>query len=141
MTGIVRVMGPEPSGLAHMLGAIIDGNIQRRPALRDVLDGPPGVVRITATDIGLSVSVELRDGTVRVWSDATAPADAEIAADSETLTGMGTVPRLGPLPHPFKAEGRAVLGKVFKGTLRVTGGARHRRLLRRLQSLLSMGQG
>jgi len=136
---LVRVVGPEPSGLAEMLGAVIRGNLQQRPHLARLLDGPPGVVRVTASDVGVSVGIELRDGAVRVWKGEDVPADVEVAADSATLATMGSVPRIAGMPNPLKPAGREMIAKVARGDLRVAGAVRHRKLLRRVQGLLRMG--
>lgn len=135
----VRVMGPEPSGLAQMLGAIAQMNLERRPDRARYLEGSAGVVRIVATDAGVAVALEFRDGTLRIYSgDVTAPADVEISADSESLTGMSSVPQLGPLPHPFKRAGRAALAKALRGDVKVRGAVRNGKLLKRMRGLLAV---
>lgn len=136
MTAEVVVFGSLP--LAQLLGAVIRGNLNQRPQLARHVQGPPGVVRITATDVGTSVTVELREGSVRIYSGATAPADVEICADTDTLSRLSAVPRIGPVPNVFKSAGREIVGKVIRGDLRVHPGIRRRKLLGRLTALLAL---
>lgn len=134
----VRVFGPEPAGFAEMLGAIVRGNLQRHPERADLLEGSPGVVRIEAVDAEVTVSLEFRDGQLRIYSERTAsPPDVTIQADSETLVGFAAVPQLGPIPHPFKAEGRRAIGKALRGDIKVKGVARGRKLMGRMRGLLT----
>ncbi|HVE92622.1 MAG TPA: hypothetical protein VNE62_10055, partial [Actinomycetota bacterium] len=78
----VRLIGPDPSGLAQMLAAVITANLQRQPDLHQRLEGEPGVVSVTASDAGSTVTFELRDGCVRVYSgELTCPADVRVVAD------------------------------------------------------------
>lgn len=134
----VRVIGPTPSGFSEMLGAIVRGNLQRHPERVELLEGRPGVVRILASDANVTVTLELRDGTLRIYSGTlTAPPDVEIIADSETLVSFSAVPRLGPIPHPLKGPGRVALAKALRGEIRIRGVVRGRRLLDRMRGLLT----
>lgn len=138
-SGRVELIGPEPSGLAQMLAAIVHANLSRHPERASLLEGKPGVVRITAVDAQVTVSLEFRAGRLRVYSgERTSPPDVHLMADSETLTGFSSVPQLGPIPHPFKAEGRAVLRKAFRGQVKVKGAARNGRLLKRMRGVMAM---
>lgn len=137
-TDRVRVIGPEPAGLAEMLAAIVRGNVQRHSERLDFLEGPPGVVRITAVDAEVTVSLEFRDGELRIYSGSiTAPPDVSVEADSETLVGFSAIPQLGPVPNPFTSEGRTALAKVARGQIKVRGAARGRKLLDRMRGLLT----
>ena len=135
----VQLVGPEPVGFAHMLAAIAQGNLEQHPERAAHLDGKPGVIRITVVDAEVVVALEFRDGRLRIYSgERSAPPDVEIIADSEFLTTRA--PQLGPLPHPFKAEGRAALRKLLKGDAKIKGAVRHGKLLRRMQGLMDVGE-
>lgn len=137
--GRVQIIGPEPSGFAQMLAAIVQANLARHPDRASLLEGEPGVVRITAVDAQVSVALEFRDGKLRIYSgERTSPPDVHVMADSETLTGFSSVPQMGPIPHPFKAEGRAVLRKAFRGQVKVKGAARNGKLLKRMRGVMAM---
>lgn len=137
-TDRIRVIGPEPAGLAEMLASIVRGNVQRHPERLDFLEGSPGVVRITAVDAEITVSLEFRDGELRIYSGpVTAPPDVSIDADSETLVGFSAIPQLGPVPNPFTPEGRTAIGKAARGQIKIRGLARGRKLLDRMRGLLT----
>lgn len=135
----VELIGPEPSGLAEMMAAIVRGNLQRNPDRAAALDGKPGLIRITASDAEVTVTLEMRDGRLRVYSDdRTGPPDVQIVADSESLTSFSAVPQLGPIPNPFRKAGRAALRKVFRGDVKIKGAARNGKLLKRMRVLTTM---
>ena len=134
----VRVVGPDAGGLAELVAAILRGNLRRHPARLAALGGPAGVVRVTATDSGQSVTLELRGGEARIYPGATAgPPDVELTGPSGLLLTAVAAPRIGPLPNPLTAGGRRVLAAAVRGEVTVRGGTRGRRILGRVRRLLT----
>jgi hypothetical protein len=101
-----------------------------------VVAGPPGAVRIEATDLSASVHLAVGAAGVRVSSD---PLDADIVirGPSGLLMAAVAAPRLGPVPDPRSAAGRAVLGAFVTRRVRVRGALRRPDLLRSLRALLT----
>lgn len=125
----------EPNGLAEMLGALIDQNLQRDPERRRFLR--PAVVVLAATDAGVRVTARITPVGVELANGADPRADLEVTADARRLLDLAAVPlRLG-LPDPLTPRGREVVRAVVRGRLRVRGLARHPFRLMRLQRLLS----
>lgn len=132
----VEYLEQEPSGLASMLGGLIEANLQEDPGRADLLR--PGVVGIVAEDAGVAVTIRLAPGRVTVADGLVGRPQLLIRTDGETLTELSTVAlRLG-LPDALSPDGRAVLGKLRSGRLRVRGMLRHPVLLSRLNRLLSI---
>lgn len=132
----VRVLGN--GGSALLLGAIVRAGVDADPRRAALLDGPPGVVRARLTDLGETVSLELRDGELRCASgEPTAPPDIEVVGDSESLVRLLAAPRLAGLPNPLRRAGREAIRRVASGRVRTDGVLRGRRLAERLHRLLT----
>lgn len=132
----VGYLDETPSGLASMLGGVIDANLEAHPDRRRLLGR--GVVGIVAPDAGVAVTLRLAPGHVTVADGILGRPELVIRTDSETLTDLTSVPlRLG-FPDPLTSEGRAVLGRLRSGRLRIAGMLRHPGLLSRLSRLLSV---
>jgi hypothetical protein len=126
----------EPSGLAIMVGGLIDQNLGRDPTRRRLLR--PSSVTITVPDAGVAITVRTSPNGVEVRDGADPAAHVAITADSERLLGLTSAPlRLG-LPDPLDPRGRAVLRDVMAGRVRIRGMLTHPRRLARLSSLLSV---
>jgi hypothetical protein len=117
-------------GLAPAIAAIVERNVRRRPALAMALraeielkvEGPYPPTRIVFGDR----LVLVEDGP------AVAP-DLRVEGALTDLVSMMVAPLIGGVPHPMKAGGRAALGKVAFGHLRVEGRIG---LMRRLLALM-----
>ena len=105
-------------GLAPAILAVVERGVRHRPALAAsfeaeielVLDEALAPVRIVFA--GSSVLVE--DGT----SDAP---DLRISGTLSDLTSLMVTPLVRGVPSPMRARGRAALGLVAGGRVRVTG--------------------
>lgn len=125
----------EPDGLASMLGTLIEQNLARDPPRRRLLQ--PGVVTLTATDIGVAATLHFASSGVRVANGTDPHAQLDVSTDARRLLDLAAVPlRLG-LPDILTAGGREVLRCILQGRVRVRGLLRHPLLLTRLNRLLS----
>jgi hypothetical protein len=132
----VEYLDAEPSGLAAMIGGLIDGNLAAHPDRARLLR--PAVVGIVATDAGVAITLRLSPGRVTVADGLLGRPQVVVEADSGTLTDLTSAPlRLG-LPDAMTSEGRAVTGKLLRGRLRVRGLVRHPGIVSRLNLLLSV---
>jgi hypothetical protein len=127
----------EPNGLASMLAALLEANLDRDPvrasAIRD------SVVELRALDAGVTVTVRTRRGRIEVANGPANPtADLVIRASSRDLLDLAAAPlRLG-FPDPFVPRGRAVLREIASRRVRVSGMLRHPVRLSRFARLLSV---
>ena len=137
MTARVAYSDPEPNGLASMLGGVIQGNLAAHPE-REALLARPATYAISASDIGVAVSIRLAPGQVTVRNGEVGKPDVRVETDSETLVGLSSVPLKFGLPDAMTKEGRAVNRKLFKGELKVKGLLTHPGKLARLNKLLSV---
>lgn len=134
MTVVYR--GEEPSGLASMVGGLIDQNLERDPSRLRLLR--PSSATITVPDAGVAITVRTRPGEVEIRDGVDPGAQLAITADSERLLSLTSAPLRFGLPDVFDARGRAVLRDVVSGRVRIRGMVAHPRRLARLSSLLSV---
>lgn len=131
MTGVVSYVDDVPSGLSSMLGELIDTRLAAHPRRLTLLHGSK--VGVRASDIGLSSTLYLDPGAVRVRNGMSRSTDLRVRADSATLmllSGGSTIPRPGEIPRIVKAmrEGRLQIEGLPRGTVALL---RFRRLLAR----------
>jgi hypothetical protein len=126
----------EPSGLATMVGGLIDQNLERDPTRRRLLR--PSMATITVPDAGVAITVLTSSGGVEVRDGADPSPHVAITADSDRLLGLTSAPLRFGLPDPFDPRGRAVLRDVLSRRIRIRGILRHPRRLARLSALLSV---
>jgi hypothetical protein len=126
----------EPSGLASMVGGLIDQNLERDPSRLRLLRSSSAT--ITVPDAGVAITVRTSPGEVEVHDGADLDAQLAITADAERLLALTSAPLRFGLPDVFDARGRAVLGDVLSGRVRIRGLLSHPRRLARLSSLLSV---
>lgn len=132
----VRFADPDPCGLAQMIGALIEQNIERDPSRKALLNG--GVVAVSAPDAGVAVTVRMGPGDV-VVSDGVEPgAQVVVTADSSLLLRMTASPLRIGLPDAFTRQGRQVLGDVLARRVRIRGLIAHSRQLASFTRLLSV---
>jgi hypothetical protein len=132
----VEYLDAEPSGLATMIGGLIEGNLTAHPDRVALLK--PAVVGIVATDAGVAITLRLAPSRITVADGLLGRPQLIVEADSETLTELTASPlRLG-FPDALTSEGRAVTGELLKGRLRVRGLVRHPGIVSRLNRLLSV---
>lgn len=128
--------GDEPSGLASMVGGLIDQNLERDPSRLRLLRTSSAT--ITVPDAGVAITIRTGPGEVEVRDGADPDAPIAITADSERLLSLTSAPLRFGLPDVFDERGRAVLRNVLSGRVRIRGLLAHPRRLARLSSLLSV---
>lgn len=126
----------EPSGLATMVGGLIEQNIERDPSRRRLLR--PALTSITVPDVGVAITIRTGAGGVEVRDGADAAAQIAITADSDKLLELTSAPLRFGLPDLLDPHGRAVLRNVLSRRVRIRGLLRHPRRLARLSALLSV---
>jgi hypothetical protein len=136
VTVSVEYSDPEPNGLAEMLGGLIQANREQHPERASLLK--PAVIAITAPDAGVSVTIAIRPGEVRVRNGEPAKAHLRVTADSTTLIELSGVPLRFGLPDSMTKEGREVNRKLLKGEIKVRGMFAHLGTLARFNKLLSV---
>jgi hypothetical protein len=88
--------------------------------------------------VDVAVSIRLTPGRVQVRNGVVGRPHIRIEAPSDTLVALSGVPLRFGLPDVTTKEGRAVLGNLVKGRLRVRGLLLHPAKLGRLNKLLSV---
>jgi hypothetical protein len=132
------VVDPDVEGLGVMLADLVRGNIEATPDRARLLQGLKGRINVHVPDAEVDVGLEFMGGQMLVRSRPFPRADLDITTDAETLMGMSTVPLRFGMPDASKADGRAVVGKMLRGQLKVRGMVTKPKLLTRLQRLLSV---
>jgi len=131
------VVTPEADGFATMLADLVRQNIETHPRRASLLDGVRGAVNVRAVDAEVTAGLVFGSGRLTVGMAATKPA-LSIECDSTTLMEMSGVPLWLGRPDVRTTQGRALIGKILKGEVKVRGMLAHPRLLTRLQKLLSV---
>ncbi len=133
----IRYADPEPTGLAAIVGGVLEGNLRADPSRARHLR--PATVRVEARDLGLAVRLDLRPDGVLVASDpARDGGELTISAEAARLVELVGAPlRLG-LPDPLHPGGRRVLAAILRREIRIRGALRHPLALVRLARLLSV---
>jgi hypothetical protein len=132
----VEYLDAEPSGLASMIGGLIEGNLAAHPDRAALLR--PALVGLVATDAGVAITLRLRPGVVTVAEGLVGRPQVVVEADSETLTELSSTPLWLGFPDARTDHGMAVTRKLVRGQLRVRGLARHPGMVSRLNRLLSV---
>lgn len=132
----VEYLDAEPSGLATMIGGLIEGNLAADPDRAKLLR--PAVVGIVATDAGVAITLRLAPRRVTVADGLLGRPQVAVEADSATLTELSSTPLRRGFPDAMTTEGRAVTKKLLRGDLRVRGLGRHPGIVARLNRLLSV---
>ena len=131
-TQTVTLGGLSEGGLAPAIFAIVDRGVRDRPEL--------------ATDLRAEVELEIRDGypavrvlfdesTVLVEDGRAAAPDLRISGELPDLVSLMVTPYIGGLPNPIDRRGRAALGMLALGRVRVEGRIA---LLRRFLGLIGV---
>jgi hypothetical protein len=133
----VRFADAEPNGLADLVGRLIDANLQEHPDRRRLLRVT--VVELSASDADMHATLEVTaEGVLISNGPSNRRAHLRVRADAYDLVEFAGAPlRLG-LPDVFDADGRAALGRVLRGHVRVSGMLRHPIRLSRFNRLLSV---
>jgi hypothetical protein len=124
-----------PSGLAAMLGSLIDQNLAREPGRRRLMRR--SVFAIEAPDAGVSVTLHVAPTGVRVADGIDGSAQVRVRADSARLLAIAGAPLRFGLPDVLSAQGRDVIADIARGRVRITGLIFHPVLVARLTTLLS----
>jgi hypothetical protein len=135
----ITVVGGEPSGLASMVADLIEQNLRRDPARRALL--LPSVAELDASDADVTVFLRIERDAVRVGDGDVPDAHLRIRSDSGRLLDLTTAPLRWGLPDPLRPEGRAIVGDLLRGRIRIRGLLRHPLRLARLTKLLSVADG
>lgn len=128
---------PGLEGLGAMLADLIRANIERDPSRAALLENCAGTINVRAADADVDVGLEIAANRLHVFEKPFRRAGLEIVTDAATLMDLSSVPLLFGQPDVRTKQGRAVVGKLVRRTLRVKGMLAHPMLLGRLQKLLS----
>jgi hypothetical protein len=126
---------PEPSGLASMLGRLIEQNLERDPSRRRLLRA--AVATVESVDADLIVTLRFTGDGVVLTDGTVADADVRVRAPSAALLELARSPLLWGLPSPLDSRGRALLLDVGRRRIEIRGLLRHLPAVRRLTMLLS----
>jgi hypothetical protein len=132
----VTYEGSAPSGLASVLGGLIEQNLSREPGRSRLMK--PALVGIDAIGADVGVTLRISAGSLAISDGVVQDADIVVTADPDRLLALTAAPlRLG-YPDPLTKAGRSVIADILRGTVRVRHMLRHPLMLRRLTLLLSV---
>jgi hypothetical protein len=126
----------EPSGLAAILGGLIEQNLEREPGRARYLR--PATVSIEAPDADVGATLTFSEGSVSVSGRSGQRAQLEVTAEPSDLLALTAAPLRFGFPDPFQEEGREIVRSIVSRRVRIAGLIRHPLRLRRLTLLLSV---
>lgn len=135
MSAAVVYADAEPSGLASLLGGLVEQNLARDPGRERLLK--PSLVTIAAPDAGVAVTLRIDPQRVVVIDGIDPRAGVAVSADSNRLLTFTAAPLRFGLPDALHAPGRAALADVLTGRIRIHGMITHLPQVVRLTKLLS----
>jgi hypothetical protein len=135
---IVRFVDADPNGLADLVGRLIEANLEAEPERRRLLRA--GVIELSASDAQMQATIGLSTDGVTVSNGPAGPRPhLRVVADAYDLVQLAGAPLRFGFPDAFDAQGRAVLGRIARRHVRVSGMFRHPIRLSRFTRLLSAG--
>ncbi len=117
-------------GLAPAIMVIVERGAQLRPAIAAELAGE---IELDLGDTHPPVRIRFDDGTVLVEDGLAQAPVLRVSGTLADLAALMVTPLVGGVPSPIRARGRAALGLVAFGHLRVEGRIR---LMRQLLGLI-----
>ena len=119
-------------GLAPAIFAIVDRGVRSRPELANDLRAE---VELDLGDPYPAVRVRFDHPSVLVEDGPARAPDLRISGELPDLVSLMVAPRIGGIPNPIDRRGRAAIGMVALGRVRVDGKLA---LLRRFLSVISV---
>ncbi len=114
----VRLGLIEEGGLAPAIMAIVERGVRRRPALAS---GIAAEIQIKLDEGYPPVRIVFGDRLVLVEDGPAVAPDLRVEGALGDLISLMVTPLVGGLPNPINARGRAALGMVAFGRLRIRG--------------------
>jgi hypothetical protein len=105
-------------GLAPAILAIVERGVRRRPALANALAAE---IELAMLERYPPVRIVFGEHHVLVEDGAAEAPDLRIEGTLPELVSLMVSPLLGGVPSPINARGRAALGNVASGRVRVSG--------------------
>jgi hypothetical protein len=114
----VRLGVLQEGGLAPAIMAIVERGVRRRPALAGGLHAE---IQLEFEEGHPPVRLVFGERLVLVEDGPGVAPDLRVEGTLPDLISLMVTPLLGGLPNPINARGRAALGKVAVGRLRIEG--------------------
>ena len=130
--------GAQENGLALMLADLLSQNLEQQPAKVKHFKRLKGNVSIVARDAEVALTMVF-DGNACVVRDGVyGTPKLSIECDSEAVLGMSTVPLRAGLPDLLDEQGRAMLGQILSGKVKIKGLFLHPLMLVALTNIFSV---
>jgi hypothetical protein len=128
----------EPSGLADLLGRLLEGNLAQDPSRARLLVGATVAIRAVDADVAVILELSPRAIVIRREAATASRSDLAIEATSADLLALTAAPLALGLPDPRTPSGREILAKIALGRIRIRGTIRRPVLATRVARLLSV---
>lgn len=144
MSGRERVVlapGAGENGLAAIIHALIEQNLDDHPEKVADFERMRGSVAIVAEDAGTAVTLAFHGGRLEIHAGIEGVPDIAVRADSDDVVGLSQLEltRLFALPDPRGVHARHVIARSRTGHIKVLGALAHPMLLLRLTRVMSIG--
>ncbi len=114
----VRLGRLDEGGLAPAILAVVERGVRHRPALASSFEAE---IELALDEAAAPVRIVFAGSSVLVEDGAAEAPDLRIAGALSDVTSLMVTPLVRGVPSPIRARGRAALGLVAGGRVRVTG--------------------
>ena len=129
---VVRLGALLPGGIAPAVFALVERGAERHPAAADALRGE---IELRFSEGYPPVTLAFGDEEVLVFDGPAAAPAVTITSSLPDLVHLAAAPQLRGVPNPTNRRGRAALGSLVGGAVRIEGS---RALGRRLLTVLAL---
>ena len=128
----LRLGATTAEGIAPTVYVLLERGLQRRPQLARDMDG---LVDLHFAEDIAPVRIALAGAEITVEDGAWDDADFRVSGRLSHIVHLTTTPKVGGMPNPARAHGRAALARLTRGEIRLDG---NRALGRKLLQLLEL---
>lgn len=128
----------EDGGMATMIADIIKGNMLEKPMRENDFNALNGTIYMNAEDAEVDMTLAFDKGNLTVYNGKVGKPHIGITTDSITMLDLANITIKFGLPWYLDATGRAVVGKLLTGKLKIKGLITHPIKLTRFTRLMSV---
>ena len=119
--GVIEIAkGSEDSAMAGMLGNLLEENIAHSPVKETLFRAMRTVVVLHIEDIGLSLTMEFRNGHLVLYDGAVLPPKITIRTESAHVMELSGVSIRFGLPYLLDEKGKEILKIMWAGKLKMS---------------------
>lgn len=139
-TRVVLAPGADENGLAAMIRALLEQNLDDHPEKVADFERMRGRIAIVAEDAGTACTLVFGGGRLEIHAGIEGVPDIAVRADGDDVVGLSQLEltKRFALPDPRGPHAKKVLARSRTGHIKVLGALAHPMLLLRLTRVMSI---